>query len=255
VGNEEYKKLINLGGADAGWVGEMDQRTATNTSKLKQIAPIFGELYANPMATQKSLDDMFFDVEKWLAEEVGEVFAEKESHAALLGDGQNKMKGLLAHTLALTDDATRAFDQIQKFHSGNVGSFSPDDLITLVYGLKKGYRKGAKFMLNSNTLAATRKFKDGQGNYIWQPSMIAGQPSLLMGQGIAENEDMPDIAADSNAVAFGNFKRAYTIVDRIGTRMLRDPYTNKPYVGFYTTKRVGGMLNDSKAVKVLTLSN
>ena len=139
-------------------------------------------------------------------------------------------------------------------HSGTAGDFDADDLLKLIYTLKKGYRNMASWMLPTLTLFKVRTMKDGQGNYLWRPGLEAGQPSTLCGYGIAENEDMPAVAADANAVMFGDFKRAYTIVDRIGTRVLRDPYTNKPNVGFYTTKRVGGMLTDSQAVKVLTLS-
>ncbi len=254
VSTPDYKKLVSLGGAGSGWVGETDARPATGTPTLAQIAAVMGEVYANPQATQTSLDDMFFNAEAWLEAEVAREFAEKEGAAFLLGDGVNKPKGILAYTLSTADDSARAFGQIQKVHSGTAGDFDADDLLKLVYTLKKGYRNMASWMLPTLTLFKVRTMKDGQGNYLWRPGLEAGQPSTLCGYGIAENEDMPAVAADANAVMFGNFKRAYTIVDRIGTRVLRDPYTNKPNVGFYTTKRVGGMLTDSQAVKVLTLS-
>ncbi|MNP25035.1 Phage capsid family protein [compost metagenome] len=157
--------------------------------------------------------------------------------------------------MAVTDDKTRAFGTIQNVKSGTSADFDADDLIKLLYTLKKGYRANASWMMPTMTLFKARTFKEAaSGAYIWQPGLQAGQPSSLLGYAIAENEDMPAVAADANAVAFGDFKRAYTIVDRLGTRVLRDPYTNKPNVGFYTTKRVGGMLTDSRAVKVLTLS-
>lgn len=254
IGTDDYKRLVNLGGAGSGWVGEEDARPATSTSKLAQIVATMGEIYANPQATQKSLDDIFFDVEAWLAEEVAREFAEKEGAAFLLGDGSNKPKGLLANTLSLSKDADRAFGQLQKLHSGSAGSFNSDNLIALVYALKKAYRTGAKWMMGGNTLHTVRTMKDGNGNYLWVPGLTEGEASSLLGYGVAENEDMPDVAADANAISFGNFKRAYTIVDRMGTRILRDPFTNKPNVGFYTTKRVGGMTTDTNAVKVLTLS-
>lgn len=255
VSTPDYKKLVNLGGAGSGWVGEAAARPATGTPTLAQIAAIMGEIYANPQATQTSLDDMFFDAEAWLNGEVAREFAEQEGSAFLLGDGINKPKGLLAYTLATTDDATRAFGQLQKVHSGTAGDFDADDLIKLVYTLRKAYRAGATWMLPNMTMFKVRTFKDAtSGAYIWQPGLQLGQPASLLGYAVTENEDMPAVAADANAVMFGNFKRAYTVVDRIGTRVLRDPYTNKPNVGFYTTKRVGGMLTDSQAVKVLTLS-
>lgn len=248
-----YKKLVNVGGAGSGWVGETDDRPDTSSPKLKEIIATMGEIYAKPKSTQQALDDMFFDVEQWLSSEVAIEFAEQESAAFLLGNGANKPKGLLAHTMALTGDKDRAFGTLQNFNSGSAGSFDSDDLLNLIYGLRKGYRNGAKFMMNGLTQLYVRKFKDSQGNYLWQPGLQVDQPSSLMGYGIAENEDMPDVAADANAIVFGNFKRGYSVVDRMGTRVLRDPYSSKPYVEFYTTKRVGGLLTDSNAVKVLTL--
>lgn len=254
VGTPDYKRLANLGGAGSGWVGETAPRPETSTPTLAQISAVMGELYANPQATQTSLDDMFFDVEGWLNSEVGREFSEKEGAAFLLGDGANKPKGLLAYPFAVAGDKTRPYGTLQRLVSGNAGAFSGDDLIDLVQAVKAGYRRAGTWMMNNLTVAYVRKLKDSEGNYLWRPGLEVGQPSSLLGYGITENEDMPDIAADANALAFGDFKRAYTIVDRIGTRVLRDPYTNKPYVGFYTTKRVGGMLVDSQAVKVLTLS-
>ncbi|MDA3352856.1 phage major capsid protein [Pseudomonas aeruginosa] len=254
VGTPDYKRLANLGGAGSGWVGETAPRPETSTPTLAQISAVMGELYANPQATQTSLDDMFFDVEGWLSSEVGREFSEKEGAAFLLGDGVNKPKGLLAYPFAVAGDKTRPYGTLQRLVSGNAGAFNGDNLIDLVQAVKAGYRRAGVWMMNNLTVAYVRKLKDNEGNYLWRPGLEVGQPSSLLGYGITENEDMPDIAADANALAFGDFKRAYTIVDRIGTRVLRDPYTNKPYVGFYTTKRVGGMLVDSQAVKVLTLS-
>ena len=254
VGTPDYKKLVNLGGAGSGWVGETDPRPTTGTPTLAQIQAYMGEIYANPQATQASLDDVFFDVENWISTEVAQEFAEKEGQAFLLGDGDKKPKGILSYGLAATVDKDREFGTLQKVLSGAAGNFTGDNLIDLIYATKKGYRNGAVFMMTNLTQAKARKFKDNDGNYLWQPGLQLGQPSTLLGYGIEENEDMPEVAADSNAVLFGNFKRGYLIVDRMGTRVLRDPYTNKPYVSFYTTKRTGGMLLDSNAIKVLTLS-
>lgn len=248
-----YKKLVNLGGASSGWVGETDERPETSSPKLAEIIATMGEIYAKPKSTQTALDDVFFNVENWLAEEVAREFSEQEGNAFLLGNGVKKPKGILAHNLATTDDKTRQFGTIQQFLSGQAGNFDADDILDLIYGLKKGYRRGAKFMMNGLTVAKVRKFKDSDGNYLWQPGLQEDEPSRLLGYGIAENEDMPDIAADANAVMFGNFKRGYAVVDRMGVRTLRDPYSAKPYIEFYTTKRVGGLLTDSNAIKVLTL--
>jgi HK97 family phage major capsid protein len=254
ISTSDYKRLVNLGGASSGWVGETAVRPETGTPTLAQIVATMGEIYANPQATQQSLDDVFFNVEAWLSSEVVREFNEKEAAAFLAGDGTNKPKGILANTLATTEDAVRAFGSIQSVRSGTAGDFDSDKLISLIHKLKRAYRANGTFMLSGTTLFKVRTLKDGQGNYLWQPGLQAGQPSSLAGYSVTENEDMPDVAADSNAVIFGDFRRAYTIVDRVGVRVLRDPYTNKPNVGFYTTKRVGGMLTDSNALKVLTLS-
>lgn len=253
VGTEDYKRLVSLGGAASGWVGESAARPNTGTPTLAQITATMGEIYANPKATQKSLDDMFFNAEQWLAQEVGREFAEKENAAFVSGDGTNKPVGILDGATAATDDETRAFGTFQHVDSGTSADFDADDLIDLIYALRAGYRAGASFMCGGLTLAAIRKLKQN-GEYVWKPGLDAGMPSTLLNKPIVENEDWPAIAADSLAIGFGDFRRAYTIVDRVGTRVLRDPYTDKPNVAFYTTKRVGGMVTDTNAVKFLKLS-
>lgn len=249
----EYKKLFNLHGAGSGWVGEEDSRPKTDGPKLAQIKPFMGEIYANPEATQKLLDDSFFSVESWLLSEIRDEFAEQEEAAFTHGDGLNKPKGFLAYEMTAQKDNARTFGKLQKFTAAAATAITGDELLTLLYGLRKKYRRGARWMMNGNSIAAIRKLKDSEGNYLWAPGLQAGQPSGVLGYSISENEEMPDIAAGANAVAFGDFRRGYTIVDRMGTRILRDPYTNKPFVSFYTTKRVGGMLADSNAIKVLAL--
>lgn len=253
VGGSEYKKLVSVGGTASGWVGETDARPATDASKLKMIEPFMGEIYGNPQATQKMLDDVFFNAEDWINSELATEFAEKEEIAFTTGDGTKKPKGFLAYASSLDDDKARAFGTLQHILSGSAAAVTADAIIKLVYTLRKSHRSGARFMMNNNTLFAIRILKDSEGNYLWRPGLEVNQPSTLVGYGIAENEQMPDIAADAKAIAFGNFKRGYTIVDRIGTRILRDPYTNKPYVGFYTTKRTGGMLTDSQSIKLMQI--
>ncbi len=255
VGNEKYEKLVNLHGTSSGWVGEKESRPETDGSSFAKIAPAFGEIYANPTATQRVLDDASFNVEAFLAEEIAREFALEENLAFITGNGINKPKGLLAYTLAETADASRAFGVIEKLKSGSSGAFDHDDLIDLVHKLKAAYRAGASWMMPQLTMAYVRKLKTATINqYIWEPSTQLGTPSTLLGYPVVECEDMPALGADANAVVFGNLKRAYQICDVVGTRVLRDPFTNKPYVHFYTTKRVGGGLVDSLAVKVLTLS-
>ncbi|HCR1107421.1 TPA: phage major capsid protein [Klebsiella aerogenes] len=248
----DYRRVVNLNGTNSGWVGETDARPNTDTSKLTQIRPFMGEIYGYPEATQTMLDDAFFNVEQWMQSELADEFAEQEEIAFTLGDGVNKPKGFMAYETTAESDKTRAFGKLQHILSGSAG-VDGDALLSLIYGTRKVHRNGATFMMNNNSLFAIRLLKDAEGNYLWRPGLELGQPSSLLGYSIVENEQMPDIAADANAIAFGNFKRGYTIVDRIGTRVLRDPYTHKPFVGFYTTKRVGGMLVDSQAIKLLKI--
>lgn len=255
VGTPEWKKLVNKGGISSGWVGETDPRPETGTPQFGVITPVWGEIYGNPYATQTMLDDAFFNVESFITDELTQEFAEKEEAAFTLGDGDKKPKGFLTYATDAKDDKTREWGKLQNITSGAVKVISSDDIVSLIYTLRKVYRNGAKFMMNNQSLLAVRLLKDDKGNYIWQPGLQVGQPSLLSGFAVAENEQMPDIGDTSGKapIAFGNFKRGFYIFDRIGIRMLRDPYTKKPFVGFYTTKRVGSMLNDSNAIKLLTI--
>jgi HK97 family phage major capsid protein len=251
IGGGVYKQLVNLGGTGSGWVDEDDERTETGSPKLTVISPSMGEIYANPAATQTMLDDSLFDAEGWLTDEISKDFAEKEGAAFISGTGVKQPKGILAYTSVTTADATRAFGQLQHLVTAAVAAITSDELMDLIYMLKKGYRTGAKWMANSAAVGYARKLKDSDGQYLWAPGLEAGQPATMLGYAMADNEDMADIGAGNVAVAFGNFKRGYLIADRFGIRTLRDPYTNKPYVHFYTTKRVGGCLLDSNAIKLL----
>lgn len=253
MGGEEYKKLVSLGGAASGWVGEQAARPATNTPTLAQVTPFMGEIYANPQATQKMLDDVFFNAEAWLSDEVATEFSEKENAAFTSGDGTLKPKGLLAYTTAATADGARAFGTFEHIVSSAIGAISGDDIVKFSTHLKTGYLTGSRWQFSRTTLAALMILKDGDGNYLWRPGLSEGVQSMLAGFGYTINDDMPAIAANANAIAFGDHKRAYTIIDRMGTRVLRDPFTNKPFVGFYTTKRVGGMAVDTQAVKFLKI--
>jgi HK97 family phage major capsid protein len=206
------------------------------------------------------LDDQSFDVEAWLASEVAMEFADQENAKFLTGNGILCPKGILAYTLVTTADATRAFGELQYVKTAEAAAFkaasatvSPADcLIDLQQALKPGYRNNATWLMNSTTVGIVRKFKNAvQGDLIWQPALTLGAPSLLLGKPVEEDENMPAIGANNFPVLYGDFKRGYTICDRIGTRVLRDPFTNKPYVMFYTTKRVGGYLENSQAIKAI----
>lgn len=255
VGGADYKRLVNKRGTTGGWVDEDDARTATDPSQLAILTPFMGEVYAYPQATQQMLDDVFFNAEQFITDECATTFAEMEGAAFVTGNGTKKPKGFLAYATAATADSVRAFGTLQHVATGAAGAWGATDpadvLLDLVYAVKKGYRAGARWVLSKSMLSEVRKFKDANDNYLWRPGLEAGQPDMLLGYGISEEENMPAKAADSLSIAFGDFKRGYTIVDRMGTRLLRDPYTNKPFVGFYMTKRVGGFLVDSNAIKVL----
>jgi len=211
------------------------------------------ELYAMPAATQTLLDDAIVDIGQWIADEVDTAFAEQEGAAFVVGDGVNKPKGFLAEDTV--DNGAWTWGKLGFVPTGAAGAFpgaNPSDvLISLIYAVKAGYRQNASFVMNRKTQAAVRKFKDAQGNYLWQPPAAAGQAATLMGFPVVEAEDMPDVAADSLSIAFGNFKAGYLIAERSETQILRDPFTHKPFVHFYATKRIGGQVANSEAIKLL----
>lgn len=255
TGTAGYRKLVTTGGVVSGWASEAGARPETATPVFQEIAPPSGELYANPSATQAMLDDALFDVEGWLAGEIAQEFARAEGAAFVNGDGTNKPKGFLIYSATNEADGARAFGTLQYVASGQTGAFptsNPQDkLIDLVQALKAPYRQGAAFVMNSATLARIRKFKTSDGAFLWQPSLAAGQPATLLGYPVIEAEDMPDIAADSLSIAFGNFQHGYVIAERNETSILRDPFTNKPFVQFYAVKRIGGAVTNSDAIKLM----
>nr|WP_010399411.1 phage major capsid protein [Paracoccus sp. TRP] len=254
-----YKKLVNQGGAAAGWVGERQARPETATPTLAELAFPAMEIYANPAATQTLLDDARVDIAAWLAEEVSTAFAEAEAAAFITGDGVNRPRGILAYDTVA--NASYAWGKIGYTASGVAAALTDashngvDALIDLVYGLKQGYRQNARFLMNRSLQAAIRKLKSKTEElYLWQPPVQAGQPATLLGYPISDDDNMPDIAAGAFPIAFGDFRRGYLIVDRFGIRVLRDPFTNKPYVHFYTTKRVGGGVQNFDAIKLLKIA-
>ena len=254
VSSSVYKKPITVSGPQVGWVGETAARAQTNAQVIDELSFPTTELYAMPAATQAFLDDAAVDVGQWIAEEVNAAFAEQETTAFVLGDGVNKPKGFL--TADTVEESNWAWDKLGYIATGTDGSFAStadasDDLIDLVYALKAGYRQNASWLMNRRTQGAVRKLKDADGNYLWQPAASPEGRASLMGFSLVEAEDMPDIAADSFSIAFGDFRRGYLIVDRQGVNILRDPYSAKPYVLFYTTKRVGGGIADYDAIKLL----
>ncbi len=255
ISSNTYKKLVSKGGAGSGWVGESEDRPETNTPQLAEIAINTKELYAQPASTQSALDDAAIDVAKWLADEVSIEFAEQEGAAFISGDGVNRPKGILGYPTVANSSHT--WGKVGFVKTGAASSFAStnpaDALVDLYYALKAGYRNGASWIISDVVQGEVRKMKDGQGNYLWA-APTESAPATFLGKPIMSDDNMPGLAANKFPVAFGNWKRAYLIVDRIGIRVLRDPFTSKPNVLFYTTKRVGGGLVNFEACKLLKVA-
>ena len=241
---------VDLGGTDAGWVGELTARPNTNVPQLARAGITWGEIYANPKASYRLLDDALFNVESWYSQKVAETFADYEEEAFLTGDGTNKPKGLLSYDFAATKDTTRDFGTFEKITSATL---TADTIIDLYYSLRQVYRgNNTAWLMNPSTIQALRKLKDGNQNYIWIDNIANGMVGTLLGRPVYESRFMPDFSTAGNkAILFGDFKKAYTIFDLHGLRIVRDVYTDKTSVQFYTSKRVGNMVQDSCAVKCL----
>ena len=248
-----YKRPISVTGPATGWVGETAARPTTNSQTLAELSYPTMELYAMPAATSAFLDDAAVDVGQWIADEVNAAFAAQETTAFVSGNGVNKPTGFLAATTVA--ESSWSWSNLGYIATGSAGALpasnASDVLIDLVYALKAGYRQNATWVMNRKVQGALRKLKDADDNYLWQPALTADGKARLMGFDLVEAEDMPNIAANSLSIAFGDFKRGYLIVDRQGVSVLRDPFSSKPYVLFYTTKRVGGGIADYDAIKLL----
>lgn len=253
VSGSVYKRPITLSGPATGWVGETASRPTTTSQTLGELSYPTTELYAMPAATTAFLDDAAVDVGQWIADEVNAAFAAQETTAFVTGNGTNKPNGFLNATMVA--ESSWEWGKLGYLATGVSGalpaSHASDILIDLVYALKAGYRQNASWVLNRKTQGALRKLKDADGNYLWQPAATADGRASFMGFPLVEAEDMPNIGADSLSLAFGDFRRGYLIVDRQGVSVLRDPFSSKPYVLFYTTKRVGGGIADYDAIKLL----
>ena len=252
VSGAVLKKPFALNGMATGWVGETDDRPQTAAPQLAELQFPTMELYAMPAATASLIEDSAVDIEGWIASEVEAAFAEQEGAAFVAGDGVNKPRGFLDYP-SVADDAW-SWGNLGFVATGAAGAFGTDPsdrLVELIYALKAGHRQNGRFVMNRKTQSQIRKFKDADGNYLWMPPAGAGQAASLMGFPVVEAEDMPDVAANALALAFGDFRRGYLVVDRTGVRILRDPYSAKPYVLFYTTKRVGGGVQNFEAIKLL----
>ena len=253
VSSAVYKKPFATTNAATGWVGETAARPETAAPTLAELQFPAMELYAMPAATQALLDDAVVNLDQWIADEVQQAFAEQESTAFVSGNGTNRPKGFLSYTNVA--DTSWSWGNIGYAATGTAGAFpasNPSDkLIDFVYTLKSGYRQNANWVMNRKTQSAIRKFKDTSGDYLWQPAATPDGKSTLLNFPLTESEDMPDIGTDTFALAMGDFGRGYLVVDRVGVRVLRDPYSAKPYVLFYTTKRIGGGVQNFEAIKLM----
>jgi HK97 family phage major capsid protein len=256
IGTDALEGLNDLDDLSAGWVGETEARTETSTPKMGEWRIPVHELYAEPRATQKLLDDALFSVEDYLAGKIADKLTRMENDAFVNGNGVRKPRGFLTYGEGVPSASN--WQVIERVNTGANGAFAStnkgDALINLVYALKAGYRDQAVFMMKRSVLAEVRKLKDDNNNYLWQPDFQSAEGGNLLGFRVLENENMPEIAAGASAIAFGNFNKGYQIVDRQGIRILRDAFTAKPYVKFYTTKRTGGDVVNFEAIKILKFS-
>jgi HK97 family phage major capsid protein len=258
ISTDKTEGMIDNDEADAGWVSEMGPRTDSKTPQVGKYEIEVHELYAMPKITQKLIDDAATDVEGWLATKVGDKFARVEGAGFTTGNGVGKPRGLFAYPTAATADDTRAWGTFEHIKSGANGAFAAtkaDPLQDLIGAFKDQYLQNAQWLMRREMRTALRKMKEATSDrYLWEPSLQAGQPDRLLGYVARVDQYVPAMAQDSLSLAFGDFKEAYTIVDRIGVRTLRDPFTAKPYIVFYSTKRTGGGAVNFEAVKFLKLS-
>ena len=260
----DYSQLVSIGSAASGWVGETDSRTRTDAPELTKISAVFGEIYAAPKAYQHVLEDSFFNVEAWLNGEVSREFNEQEGVSFLTGNGTNKpvgiLNGLSDSAAYLAADSTRDFGKFQVVKSGEAASLgaTADDVINklreLVLATKTGYLPKAKFMMNRATHSVLVDMKNADGEYFLQRDVATAAGTKIFGYDIVINEDMADIGAGNFPIIFGDFEAAYSIIDRAGVSVLRDPYSAYGAISFYTRKRVGSMIKNTEALKVLVVS-
>lgn len=251
-----FDVIVDRTEVGSGWATEAAATTETSTPTIERISIKLHELAAMPKASQRLLDDSAFDVEGWLAEKIATRFIRAEAAAFINGDGVDKPKGILLPTKVA--NASWVWGQLGYIPTGAASDFAAsnpaDCIVNLVYSLGSDYRANAAFVMNSKTVGAVRKMKDADGRFLWSDGLAAGEPSRLMGYPVLVSEDMPDIAANAYAIAFGDFRAAYTIAERPDLRILRDPFSAKPNVLFYANKRVGGDITDYAAIKLLKVA-
>ena len=248
----DWVEPIDKSDAGATWVGENTPRTDNTNLQLAELRVPLNELYAVQTVTQRLIDDSGFDLGTWIDGKMTDKFGRTEGTAFVTGTGNAQPRGFLSYNIISTKDATRNWGDLQYIPSGDANLMTADGLKSTVWGLRAPYRSGSSWLMNSNTASAIDKLKaSGTGDYIWREGMQSGSPPSLLGYPVEFDESMPDIAAGSTSIAFGNFKLAYVIIDRVGIRFLRDPFTSKPNLLFYAYRRVGGGLANSEALKIV----
>ena len=232
----EYKKPLSKGGATGGWVAEKAARPETDTPELTLFSPPMNEIYAMPSVTQKLLDMSDFDIEGWILEEINDVFVTTEGTGFITGNGVGRVKGIIDAAL-MVPNANWVYGKTGYIAGGHASLLNnADKLVDLQHALKPVYRQNGTWLMNDATFAIIRKFKDGDGNYLWRPGLLENAPNTLLGKPVEIDDNVPDVGAGAYPIAFGDYRRAYTIVDHLsGTRLLRDPYTTKGFVNFYVT--------------------
>ena len=251
-----YDVIVDNTDVGSGWQSEVSAVSETSTPNINRISIKLNDLSAMPKASQRLLDDAAFDVEGWLSQKIATRFIRAEASAFINGTGTDQPKGILLPTKVA--NASWTWGNLGYIPTGAAADFSStnplDCLITLVYALAADYRANATFVMNSKTAGAVRKMKDTDGRFMWGDSLQAGEPARLMGYPVLIAEDMPDVAANAHPIAFGDFASAYTIAERPDLRILRDPFSAKPNVLFYASKRVGGDITDYAAIKLLKVA-
>ncbi len=257
VGTSDFKKLLNVHGENSGWVGETDARAQGTTPTFRERTPTMGTLFAYPRATEESMDDVFFNVGQMLIDVSAEEFAIQEGTAVFLGSGTNRPTGLLdtAPTAADDDASPLRGAEVLEYLPIALASppvvIDPDALFDMVYQLRERYTPNATWVMNRLTTAAVRKLKDGQSQYLWAPGLVAGEPNALLGFPHRTIGALANLAADSLSILFGDFKRGYILVDRVGLKITVDANITTPgFINWYIRKRVGGILFDNNAIKV-----
>jgi len=251
IATDTYKGYLDDDEAGAGWVGETASRPSTDTPEIGKLNIPVHEMYASPKVTETLLEDSEFNLPSWLMGKVSDRFGRLEATAFVSGDGVDKARGFTTYTQKTSNADVYTRGQVGTKVTASANSITTDELVELRALLHTSHRPNAYFAYNRATESVIRKLVDGQGNYIWQPVYSAGEPDQLLGQRTVIMEDMDDVATGNISVVLADFRDCYLIVDRMGMSVLEDKFTSRPFVEYYTRKRVGGALKSYSSIKML----